>query len=46
MYHAIIAPDGTLRIVNDTSDYISGSQFQMIIMQKEFDEIFKDGFGG
>lgn len=46
MYDAIIAPDGTLRMVNDTTDYVSGSQFQMIIMQKEFDEIFKDGFGG
>lgn len=46
MYHAIIAPDGTLRMVNDTADFVSGSQFQMIIMQKEFDEVFKDGFGG
>lgn len=46
MYNAILAPDGTLRMVNDTTDYVSGSQFQMIIMQKEFDEIFKDGFGG
>jgi carbohydrate-binding DOMON domain-containing protein len=46
MYNAIVASDGTLRMVNDTTDYVSGSQFQMIIMQKEFDEIFKDGFGG
>jgi hypothetical protein len=45
IYNAILASDGTLRMVNDTTDYVSGSQFQMIIMQKEFDKIFADGFG-
>lgn len=46
LYDAIQAPDGTLQMVHDITDYVSGSEFQMTIMQKEFDEIFKDGFGG
>jgi hypothetical protein len=45
LFDAIQAPDGTLRMLHDTTDYVSGSQFQMTIMQKEFDKIFADGFG-
>lgn len=46
LFDAILTPDGTLRMVNDTTDYLSGSEFQMITMQSELDEIFGDGFGG
>jgi hypothetical protein len=46
LFRAIVAPDGTVRMVNDTTDYVSGSEFQLTTMQKEFDKIFADSFGG
>jgi len=44
LYDAIIALDGTLRMVHDTSDYSSGSLFELTTMQNEFDKIFANGF--
>lgn len=41
---AIIATDGTLRLVHDTTDYFSGSAFELTTMQNEFDKVFANGF--
>src|SRR5579884_257736 len=45
LYQAILATDGTLRMVHDTTDYVSGSAFELTTLQNIFDTIFADGFG-
>lgn len=42
---AILAPDGTLRMVLDTSDFVSGSAFELTTLENRIDVIFTDEFG-
>lgn len=45
LYQAILATDGTLRMVHDTTDYFSGSAFELTTLQNVSDTIFADAFG-
>ena len=45
LYDAMLAPDGTLRMVHDTTNYASGSLFELTTIESAaFDGIFADGF--
>ena len=44
LFDAMMASDGTLRMVHDTTDYYSGSLFELTTMQNEIDMIFENGF--
>jgi hypothetical protein len=44
VFQGIVVADGTLRMVRDTTDFYSGSAFEITIMQNEFDKVFASGF--
>jgi len=45
LFYAILATDGTIRMVHDTTDYYSGSEFELTTLPNIADLIFADGFG-
>jgi hypothetical protein len=44
LYRAIVANDGSVRMVHDTKDFFSGSDFEMTILQNVRDTLFANGF--